>query len=916
MISGTAAAVSAEETSSTIASFDANELTLNSHGNGFVNPPYGLSYGTESRTPVYGNARLYKFENVFGLGEGEYGVEMVAREQRKDKPYFVINAADYEYDLSKDFYITANTYIGSATAGDYFRLGGEFTLPSQDKPRKTKYAFFRSAGNGAGVVQNGTRTDDKRRLAAYTEENWYNTAIAYDKDSREFRIYIDGQDISEAEISDLANGTCMEVETAAASDTLKSLLLGVRLEQGAENLSTAPAWTVIKDMRIVEEKYNPVQSETIAASDTYKVDAKSLVVERGATADMAVSKVSGIKAGTTAAEFLDNMIAPEGGSMAVVKISADDKKTIAVAADERVTSDMKLFVKSADGSMKLYDLDVEASQNDLPQISLSSDTPARYTFDETNSLFTVPDTTVGALKSYIVPGSGTTVKVTNYSQTIEREDSNPVTDTMKVVAEKNGNKAVYSIEIKNNTALADTSETLKKQDDGATLLAGSFASKTFTATTDLSNSKRLIGIGDKFGGSSVSIQNGTDGDFTATKETLESGTPAYKFVTNANGWVQNNTGTAGAAVTNYSLGTKTIINYKVQLAEGAMSEMYTYQTKPDGGGTTFTGTGTDGTDDLAFRLAFKYGNIYFGRKDYGSSKKYLTLRKYEYGKEYDVTIAAQTPNNTSEIVIEGIYLDGEKIFPTEDNQKAEDGFYHIAGSTSLYSLVRSINFGVQGTSYLGGVKIYMADDYNPDKAAFVDEKTDPVAPDKVTDFGVKIESPLTEGTLGRIYGWSGMTAGEIKAKIDSSVNTAVSVCDVTGSAEIKDTAALENGMIIKIYDVNYADNALYYVLASENNMGAWESSVEETEDGSKIVNITRTIKIYDPVAKTPLTYVLAAYEGGKLVNVGIGYTTLEKDGSYTLNASVRKTDGATYKAMLWNTNTLAAVEAAAPITAE
>ena len=65
-----------------------------------------------------------------------------------------------------------------------------------------------------------------------------------------------------------------------------------------------------------------------------------------------------------------------------------------------------------------------------------SGAPSRYTFDETSGIFTVPDTTVGTLKSYIVPSSGTTVKIMNYDETIEREDANPVTDTMKVVAAK------------------------------------------------------------------------------------------------------------------------------------------------------------------------------------------------------------------------------------------------------------------------------------------------------------------------------------------------------------------------------------------------------------------------------------------------------------------------------------------------
>lgn len=910
VLTGTASAVSAEETAGANTGFDAGELTINDYGNGFVNPPYSLNYGV-TKAPVYGNARLYKLENVFGLGEGEYGVEMVAREQRNDQPFFLLKVNDEDIDMSNDFYVSANLYIGETRDTDYLRLGGEFN--DNGKRVTSQYAWL----NGRGIVQYTARPKDDtgRRGAAFEPNNWYNVTMSYDKADNKIKTYIDGKPLNNARFM---SDAWKIFDYEMTSDTLTNLGFGVRI-QGANDetdFGGKPGWVVLKDMKMVKQAYNSENSSTALASDWYTVESEGFHIESGATADKAVSKVSGIEAGTTAAELLDNMIIPDGCSVSVVKISDDDKKTINVAGNEKVTSDMELFVKSADGSMKLYDLDVEVSEDVLPKISLSG-APSRYTFDETSGIFTVPDTTVGTLKSYIVPSSGTTVKIMNYDETIEREDANPVTDTMKVVAEKNGKKAIYNIEIRNTTAIEDTTEILKKHENGVVLLAGSFTSATdFTATTDLSNRNRLVGIGDKFGGSAVSLQRGTSGDFSATKETLDSGTPAYKFVTNADGWVQNNTGTSGAALTNYSLGTKTIINYKVKLAEGAMSEMYTYQTKPDGGGILFTGTGTDGTNGIGFRLAFKYGNILFGRAQYHTGNS-LNLGKYENDREYDVTIAAQTPNNTSEIVIEGIYIDGEKIFPKADNQKAEDGFYHIAGSTSLYSLIRSVNFGVQGTSYLGGVKVYMADDYNPDKAAFVDETTEPIIPDRVTDFGVTIESPLTEGNSGRIYGWDGMTAGEIKAKIDSSVNTAVSICDASGSTEIKDTSkALENGMIIKIQDVNYADNALYYVLASQNSMGTWESGTEKKEDGSVAVSITRTIKIYDPIAKTPLTYALAAYADGKLIEVGIGNTVVERDGSYVLKASVAKADGATYKAMLWNTDTQTPFGAAVPVTVE
>lgn len=193
VLTGTASAVSAEETAGANVGFDAGELTINDYGNGFVNPPYSLNYGV-TKAPVYGNARLYKLENVFGLGEGEYGVEMVAREQRNDQPFFLLKVNDEDIDMSSDFYVSANLYIGETRDTDYLRLGGEFN--DNGKRVTSQYAWL----NGRGIVQYTARPKDDtgRRGAAFEPNNWYNVTMSYDKADNKIKTYIDGKPLNNA----------------------------------------------------------------------------------------------------------------------------------------------------------------------------------------------------------------------------------------------------------------------------------------------------------------------------------------------------------------------------------------------------------------------------------------------------------------------------------------------------------------------------------------------------------------------------------------------------------------------------------------------------------------------------------------------------------------------------------------------
>ena len=161
---------------------------VNSNKTGFSKNPGFVNYNSianDNRIAVYGNAKLYKLNNVFGLNENEYGMEMVAREQRAEQPY--MSFAPYaEINTDSDFYMQKMLYIGDSRENDLLRVGGEYTDASS---RKFHYLWF--GGNGR-VYADGQGANRGRFGAVYAPNNWYNVTLAYDAEAKSMSLYIDG----------------------------------------------------------------------------------------------------------------------------------------------------------------------------------------------------------------------------------------------------------------------------------------------------------------------------------------------------------------------------------------------------------------------------------------------------------------------------------------------------------------------------------------------------------------------------------------------------------------------------------------------------------------------------------------------------------------------------------------------------
>lgn len=912
----TANAIAADEQST---GFSANDLTVNENHTK-VSGHSWLSYQTlaaDGNKQVYGNAKAYKLENVFGLGEDEYGIEMVAREQRADQPYMLIKVPDdviaemYDESTGKynDFYLSSNIYIGNLRENDNFRLSGQFT--DAGTPDKVKYLFFRGDGQ---VYTSSTHTGWGAR---YTSDNWYNVTLSCE--NGEIILYVDGK-----EMTNLRWGADNNyVSRHVVQGTLTDMSLGIRMDpMNTADVSGDPAYAVIKDMNFVKGTYSKANSDTTVTSDTYTVKAWSFSPKYVATKNeddkrLAESYISGVDTSVTAGTLLSNVTVPAGAEKSVIKINSDDSKTVAVANDEKLADGMKLLVKTADGSMKLYDIVVETAASDLPEISLSTSAPARYTLDASKNAFAVPDTTVGTLLGYIEAGDGTTVKVTNNGGSITRANTDPVTDTMKVVAEKNGNKVEYGISVSKNTAvfslksyLADlTDETLIYEADLSSTNGGNTAisSPKYNKLYTEKNKAGLYGMDDD---SSINSANwsttASEQNYKVYKTTVN-GKAGYRMtrtytssVTEPVGYIRHETNQSKTGTANSSNGKKMIINYVAKIGEGSEILAMPYYNNSNGSGG-YVGAIVRVTNNEVI-VAPKQNNN-------GTFNGSQSLGAYSLGDSNvaDVTIVIDTAFGTSGTVststVDAVYINGVKV-----NSEPKT----VTCQNALSEKMRQFGISTKGEVSVAGLNIYMADDYNPNKANFVD--ADAVISDRVTDFGVQIKSPLTVDTVGRIFGWNGKTAAEIKTLIDSATGTRVKVYDVTGTKEINDAASLETNMIVKVEDVNYADNAVTYVLTLNDDWGTWYTKSED----ETTVTLARDIKLYQTAdtAKN-ISVIFAAYKDGKMIEAKMQTATVKNDGIYSFRRTLSKVDGATYKAMIWDmTNNNKPWENVAPITVE
>lgn len=902
------ASVGAEETfpEKTVS---AENLVVNSTNTGFVNKPAHVVFGTDATGNDTGTMRVYELQNVFGLADDESALEFVAREQRENKPQFVLSDS---FTTDSDFYITQDIYIGAMRDTDILQLGGRYV--DKDGSRVTPILFF--DGSGVIVKTYGCNYNERAIGGSYQKNNWYRLTMAVT--DNKVKYYLDDTAIKPN--SNLSMPTLSDM-----GDDININFFGTRIRNYADTTDWGgiPQSFVIKGINVVQGTYNPANTDTTIASETYTVTDTSRqfgVADQNYSANRK-SLVSGIATGTTVQALLNNITLPTGASAKVVTINDDDKATTVISNETEVNSSMKLVVTAADGAMKIYDLDAAASTD--PQITSSL---TRYTIDEGKKTVTMPGTTVEKLKSVVTGVNGTAVKVVDANE--NEVTTGSVYDTMKLVAENGGRKSEYSIVI-NKAKAFDTTDALTNIEDGTLLYHRTKTTSGTTWTLD-ENAKAVTGFPTNNASAWIPVKNTDIGEFFVYKTKLpdKADTNAYKFT-----YTSSNAGTlpqyhgykAGAMqeATKADKGDKLIINFKVNMekvssngsADHSLLSITPFHAGYKTPGNASSGVGgydlqtAKGTNTgVGDRISFLAGGIYLGGVA-PANETYLgwtvannvtygqKIGTYETGKTYDVTVVKSrgtwNDNGTtkSTVITEGVYIDGVNLLKEPVTLKITEAREYFA--------IREIGFFTRGTGYFADLNVYMADNYNPS------EPEVPAVPDEAN---LDITTDELNIDNSNIFGWDGMTVAEVKAAIDSDINTEVAVLNITGDAEVADNKEVSLNMLLRVRDKNYPNNVAYYTLTKVNSD---TGNIFTIDEANGKIKVTRDICIYNAVNDGEQTVLLAAYDNGdcnRLVDVKLMSHTITVPDTYSYSLEMDYDEDYEYKAFMWDMTTLTPYE--------
>lgn len=878
--------------------FDAKDVSVNKTNTAILNLPEFISFASQNGATA-DKAKVYKQTNVFGLTDGEAAVEFVAREERKNNTDFKMKNIEFEAD--GDFYVTMNFYMGDARDTDILVVNGQYSgyqVSTSDGSLAATKSNINSRMYMVGNENIQANTTSSNQWAYYGKGNWYRYTIAAtlkDDDSGNYEVtaYLDDSNLTQY----YTNKTALKANSMLKGETDKDVIINefgfsTNYASGTTDYSGLPQWWLVKDMKLVKGTYDPAKSNADITSSAYTVQSGSFAK---AAADPRESFVKGVPANTNVSAFLANITTEDtGASKKVVKIADDSKATTVMEDGAIVTSDMYLLVTTTDGSMKLYDIEAETDASLLPTVSSNEAYPA-YVVDSSAKTISIPDTTAAKLKARVTAGEGTTLKVVN-SNGYEVDDSESVSADMLLVAVKGDLSEEYSLVIEKNTDFFkrmanDTNFTNRIDDTTKPLLKYVYSSSSSSWTLDNSSantSGRVLTFGTTKGSTDAWNYNiGSTAQTPADSSTYmltasrmpTSNAIAMKSENTAGTWFQH-------TMSEQMQGSKekrdkTIIKYKLQVAENSAAILRLAH---------YTGelTGTSNSAAFGDHIGFVNGNIRLGAnvtsKGYLSANMGTSIGTYNPGQEYDVTIVQTTPNGEKNVTIEGIYIDGNKIYPTAEttgvleNASANYGFYRFYLQ----------NFG---TVYWGDIQIYMADDYNPNSGVVAEEADLTITSDKVV-----IDAAKTS-----IYGWNDLaTVADLKNAIDSDMTCEVAVLDITGSSELADTDSLEMGMFFKVTDKNYPENTVYYALKNNTE----DTGTQIKIDNGKIY-ATREILVYSKEnPEKDMTLVLAVYENGtkKLVDVKYENAVVEAAGDYEFAVEIEDYDDSkyTYKAFMWD----------------
>jgi hypothetical protein len=888
--------------------YSATDINV-SIGHDDVSGVAGVTLGQWAGSPTYTKGKVYKEEGILGLSSGEYGIELIAKEQRSDQPYLAFAFGDI--DASQAFYYSMNVYIGQQRAEDRIYIGSELKDASGNSIRADKNGFNSNAenfngfkifyGNGAIKLRSDLGNGTSRQNGTYSANNWVNYTIA--GDGTNLTLYIDGVAFTSGSVAGISGGNL----SCPFSGTIKDVSPVVRLETG-DSVTGTPSFVVVKDVKLVAGAYTASKSSALVTGDgAYTLPSNT--IELGSAGARGALTISGVSASSTVSTFLSHITAPSGGSVSVIKINPATKATETVSAGAAMTPDMKLLAKSQDGSMKLYDIEL----SDTPTITSSL---ARYSIDDTNKIITMPDTTVGKLTRVVTGTSGTTVKVVTANGT--EVTSGTVRDTMKLVAEKNGVEYKYSIDLGGNTVAYNIEGTsgyncLGYIADNTVLFDATIDNPnatTFNTTINQqypdTNAKSLQGLrsGDNgYLGFAKCFAKQTSGTFnynvTKTKMPTSTSVSAYHVTKPADdNWLYHfsNALALSSNTTNTTKGDKMIVHFKVSVGSGGGFAFWPMHTVSGSGGyelQTNNSTNKWTSDKIIFSRDNK---IMLGgeRRDWGwggSSGSWNQEKgTFTSNQEYDVVVVESrgtTEYDGTErltVVTEAVYIDGTDIADGPQTCVILDG--------RAYDAIRDFAFATTGDVYFGGLTITMADNYDP--------TTPSAASLAISSASIEVstsDTTITGSASKTIRGYTG-TVAALKSAITKDANAELQVLDKTGTSVLSDSTALSDGMFLKVVDVN--DEASYetYFITNEIILGDFATSKE-----GSVITLTRTVKAYRNEGIT--LWLISARQNGadtELKQFSADQKAIDAAGTYNFSTTINAGDsGDNVRFMLWDT---------------
>lgn len=877
-----------------------NSVTISENGSPVIAEDTGLATGAWQNKD-----RFALGDGILGKTAGDKSLKLNTYCQAYGQPY-LLKRIDGEADLSKDFYVTTQVYVPELAAGTSVRLGGEYYDGST---RVLETCLFMSMDEFTKVKPNADPSS-VNYYGWYTSNNWHTVVFAYSADLRKASWYMDGELFG----------------TKNVTSSIKNLVWGVRFENhnsAALNL-LYPNWVVVDDYAVVNDTYDSNLSDTAITSNNADIVVKASKpaikrISSGSERAKLGASVS-VKDGTKVSDLEAALTASYGKNLYVVKIgeiidkedwslSADNRdalKTVIPSGDEYVSPDMKVVVVAGDDTITLYNITVTSNGETLLSLvsgsgySLSGTTISNVPKDTTVASFKSNFAAAGELKMY--SGAGYELK----DATILSEGV-----TLRAYSSSGNYSQDYAVNLSgitsNEISLAAPAAGMAAYRDGTVL--SEYENGALTKGSNV-----LPGFAGRSGGdfgtntyTKVS-RNGGIGYLAESSYVYKAGrSPLY--------WVQGLAANTKEyivteftfePVTNgrYMIYNKAIVNNASKL----LADIMTYNNS----------------------LLFKDGKIYIG----GQPANEMNVREigsYENGNAYKVQYVVKQPQEGDKLIyIEGIYLNGEKIFPIAGTAAVsamrngwydeETGYYVLAlipgisGSsnpnmitknnynqyvTNTISRFENVYFGACATSEAEKAKAYYTDIlvYGTDKFP-VESKSEEVKLILTSDIYDIFENDAIEGTA-TIKGYSG-TAADVLSKLDSDISTTVCMFYKDGVTEVNPNVTARAGMIVKVMNLA-GTKSKTYVLSDKFDPGT-DENVFDADTGTFYA--AKTVRKYT-TDEEKFLYVAACYDAnGKLTAIELDDKISSAIGELSfnleLNCRTGLSDGSVVKVMLLN----------------